>query len=167
MIPKAMILAKRVDIPHGGIHYEYYLKLVAYNSFRVYYGNPDELPDTPARYRGPIEVSCFWDKTPAVGDRMTLGPYRLRVIETVPWRDSAICVLDNRLSFVPVWRARLHWAWRNIYWRLIATGQIWGIIERPTFDDMTVATPKKRLWEYTYAYQKLVRLTSKLLRRAA
>lgn len=167
MIAKAMILAKRVEVPHGGAHFEYYLKLSEYNSFMAYYGNPDELPDAPARYRGPIEVRCFWGKLPAVGERVALGPYRLRVIQRDIARDTVICVLDNRLSFVPVWRAKVYWLWWNIYWRLIATGQIWGIMERPTFDDMTVAMPRKRLWEYTYAYQKLLRLASKLHRRAA
>lgn len=66
-----------------------------------------------------------------VGDRFTIGPYRLRVIENQPWYRRMIVTADNPQSWFWIAYAKLWRVCDLIYRRSILTLAVWGLASTP------------------------------------
>lgn len=60
---------------------------------------------------------------------VTIGPYRLRRLEFIPWRDGSLFVRDGRWWFWWALRYRVGRFARKFYSRCIATLVVWGLAE--------------------------------------
>lgn len=90
---------------------------------------PTEWQFNERNYRGKFMLLATLPKQPKDGDVITLGAYRMRVIESVPWLDATVCVLDKPLSRLYVWQAKADYGYRLFEVRLWRTLRLWGVID--------------------------------------
>jgi hypothetical protein len=138
--PRAVIFARTVEIPHGGYYIRYSLKMI---SRGVYASGDaiDALPDVPPTYRGKIQFTDFEGRQPVDG-RLSVGPYRLRVVDRQPWFDAYECVLDSPLAFIAVLQRKAYYVWLDFLCRLVATARIWGAMKpHQPGDDYSISRP--------------------------
>src|SRR5690349_19299396 len=73
-------------------------------------------PINPIGYRGLIEVigDAIPEDKPAykysAGELLTVGTYRLRVVEYLQWQDALVCAWDTPLGWLQITRARVRFA---------------------------------------------------------
>lgn len=66
-------------------------------------------------------------KRPKLGNILSLGAYRVRVIDFDNQTHAVICVTDNWLGVPRLHSRKLARIWSEVKWRVTVTLEIWGL----------------------------------------
>ncbi len=116
-------------VPEGGVITSY--EFIKPGLWTHYY-DCDVPPDhkfNPRGYHGQFILQCVLSVRPNNGDVITVGGYKVRIIEWMPWWDSYTAVLDKPLSRLHVWRSKLLYTHRWIEGRIWRTLRLCNVID--------------------------------------